>query len=48
MGNLICGVTTISKGETVINLNGIKGDTIIASKEWVKNNLDKVLEWAKN
>ncbi len=35
------------KEEFVVNMK-FKQDTIIASREWVKNNLDKVIKWSNN
>ena len=57
MGHLICGNTVlpitdniginIKKDNSMIVTMVFKEDTMIASKEWVKENLDKVEQWAQ-
>lgn len=51
MGHLICDNKLHEKEDEVsfrgLAINGVlKEDTIVASKKWVRENLDKVKEWA--
>lgn len=45
MGHYVCGNTLKENTSMGICLNNFKDDTLIVSKNWVKNHLDEIKEW---